>query len=286
MTLRRADLPLAIASLPPLSPAVAMVHDVLTDEHGTLDELVEAISVDPAISVSVLRLVNSAAFGLESEVSDIRRAVQLLGRDPLHEVVVLAGLERQIPKEGLAGYQAAAQELWTHCVAVACLTDQLAGAASIPGASAAFTAGLLHDLGQLAVAPHLDGDGTRLAEVIASGHSVDQAERDVAGLDHCEVGGELALAWGLPEPIVMVARYHHAPSQAPEAHRPLVTVVHHANGLAHSLGFASGVAAMALSQDADAIRALNLPPGTAELAAATTLARIEGLRDVLSDLRG
>ena len=109
----------------------------------------------------------------------------------------------------------------------------------------AFTAGLLHDVGKLAIGVALDEELQGVIESVDE-HDLDlfTAEQHRLGTDHCETGRMLAELWSLPAPVVEVIAMHHAPPEADPAHRDLVYVVHVANGFAHSVGFGADVGGM------------------------------------------
>ena len=169
-------------------------------------EVLEIVERDPALAAMVLRLVNSAAFGLAHEVTDLHLAVVLLGLAQLRTLALAASMA------ALFAPSDSTVESWHHAFATACATRALAQELLPAQAEAAFTAGMLHDIGTLVIAGPLAGahpgtdpfaglrGDTRLA-----------AESRLFGADHAEIGAALAERWQLPDHLVAAIAGHHNP---------------------------------------------------------------------------
>lgn len=239
-----------VKELPALSSAVVRLSALARDERSSAADFEKAIRPDPALTANLLRLVNSAFFGLRCRAESVRQAVTLIGLRRTSEVAAAAALGPVIPRL-LPGYEIAASAFWLHCVAVGVLSERLSGELGVKRPDLTFTAGLLHDLGKLAIGIFVaDASGEILARTRQGGMSFVAAERVVLGVDHAEVGAEVAQAWKLPAAIADVSRWHHEPGRAPDgADRLLVDLVHVADALAHSLGMGADVGEMARAVD-------------------------------------
>lgn len=228
-----------------MSPVRARLLQCLAQETPEIATLTGLVESDPVIAARTLRVANSPFFGLSHEIESIAHAVSLVGLRSLQAMALAATVMDQF-KASDPSLQSVHQAHWRHSVAVAVCTQALARRARLP-ASAAFTAGLLSDLGRLVM---LTMDPTRYSQVqeMASrsvkAASVDEsatsvayrlmeAERTVWGFDHCQVGEQLARQWQLPAMLRRCMSLHHECAH-PEADA-MVWLVHVSHALAHAL---------------------------------------------------
>lgn len=279
-----------VKSLPTLSSAVARLSALLQDENAGPEDFERAIRFDPALTANVLRLANSPYFGVAKEISSVSEAVIHLGSRRVFELAVGAAFARVIP-ERIPGYDMRADGFWLHSVAVAILAEALAKEVGGAPPNMVFTAGLLHDIGKLALAAFLPHASPEVLQRLRQGGvSFKQAVRDALGTDHTEVGGLVARAWNLPGPIVAVVRYHHVPGDAPEeADQRLLDLVHLADCLAHTMGYGSDAGELARQSRGEVGRRLGLAVQKIERVASATLDEIQEMAALLtpgSDTRG
>jgi HD-like signal output (HDOD) protein len=184
------------------------------------------------MTAKVLQMVNSAFFGVRRHISSPTEAVGLLGLDTIMTLVLTIQIFSQFEDECLANFSPAA--LWAHSLQVGLFAKRLSQAAGQGGevVKDAFTAGLLHDAGQLVLAANLPrqfAESLELAQAEKLSHH--EAERQVFGATHSEVGAYLFGLWGLPQSIVEAVAYHHRPADCvAEGFGPL-TAVHVGNAL-------------------------------------------------------
>jgi putative nucleotidyltransferase with HDIG domain len=173
-------------------------------------EIADLFKSDAALTARVLRIVNSAYYGLPPQVGDVDNAVMLLGQQTIRNLVLTATMGG-LGGQGVAGYGLGKGGLFNHSLVVAQSAQTLSkeGHKSIP--AEAYTAGLLHDIGKVVLAQHVEQRITIIVETAqASGVSFGEAERQVLGLNHAEVGATLAEKWELPDFLVGAIRAHHA----------------------------------------------------------------------------
>ena len=232
------DDPLAIAratvrrarSLVALPEAAARAGQVAEDPDSTLQELGQAFSQDPALCSHLLKVANSALYGLRCEVSSIEHAAALLGRKVLRNVALAASLQAVLPKADVhRSFSVAA--LWRHSIRTAAAACVLAREADAWEPEEAFAAGLIHDLGLLV---EIESDREVLSEVFEEVLRLPREEQGAAmrsiettrfGADHQHFGSAMCEAWGFPEALRDVAAHHHDPQALPEASRKLACVV-------------------------------------------------------------
>jgi putative nucleotidyltransferase with HDIG domain len=140
----------------------------------------------------------------------------------------------------LPGYALGAEQLWQHALGTAIGAAYVAERSGKAIPDTTFTAGLLHDIGKLAMSVWLDRKLSALLKIAEiEGTPFDQVERRVLGYDHTEVGEHLVRKWNLPESLVMPVRWHHRPDEAP-AGNPMVDCVHLADYFSMAMGLGIG----------------------------------------------
>jgi putative nucleotidyltransferase with HDIG domain len=149
-----------------------------------------------------------------------------------------------------------ATSFWLHGIAVAVLSERLAQRTRAADVRQAFTAGLLHDVGKLVIGDFLEQESGAVREKMQRLTFLD-AEHEVLGTDHCEVGLTVAQRWSLPPEVGQAARWHHAPESA-QAHQSTVDVVHVANVLAQSFGLGTDIGELSRHFSSEAAGRLGL----------------------------
>jgi len=254
-----------VKNLPPVSQAALKLVNLLEQAAISNDEIVHVIKCDNVLTAKLLRACNSPYFGLDEPVASVDQSVLMLGHQQiLHIVLTLAfGGAMVVP---MPGYAVEANELWRHSLLTATAAEIVAGSGDLNvEAPVAFTVGLLHDIGKLALSqaltPELQIEIRQLIE--QEGCPRTDAEKKIMGADHSEVGACLLKSWNLPEDIVEAVANHHHPVCLP---RPRLSLVAHmANCLAHVAGSAPGWDGFAVHVDPEAIKALNLDEARLEV---------------------
>jgi len=230
-----------VKNLPPVSFAALKLVNLLEQSAVSNDEVVQVLKCDNVLTAKLLRACNSPYFGLEEPVASVDQAVLILGHQQiLHIVLTLAfGGAMVVP---VPGYAVEANELWRHSLITATAAELLVrdGVDMNVEVPVAFTVGLLHDMGKLVLGQMLTPDlQTEIRSRIETKQiSRAEAEREVLGTDHADVGACLLQSWHLPEEIIEATANHHHPIVEP---RPKLSVITHvANCLAHLSGSAPG----------------------------------------------
>ncbi len=224
----------SVDSLPRLPEVLVRLYDVAQDPATTGKTVADIVHVDPGLTANLLRSANVAAYGVAQRVTSVEHAVAFLGLKRVFQLALTAGLSSVVPPH-LNGYGIGAIDYAMHSVTVGVLADRLAKALGLQFQDSVFTAGLLHDIGKLAVSTFLEEYGNAVrAHMRLRGILFVEAEKDVLGTDHTEVGAMMAERWGLPPAIVWAAQWHHHPERAPKTvDAQFVGVVHAANKLAY-----------------------------------------------------
>lgn len=248
-----------VPNLPAPSPSVARLLELLAKPDADNDDMIRVIRNDGVMSAKILGLCNSAAYGFDTPVTSIDQALLMVGHSEIHRLVMSVGFSGAI-SPAMNGYAMAEGELWRHSLLtayVAVAVTALSRKTNIDP-SIAFTAGLVHDIGKIVVTHTLD-DATQNAMrdlIQKNEHSLVEAERQVIGTDHAEVGELLLRKWGLPELLIEAVANHHKPVVKPKP--GLSAVVHVADVISLEAGPSPGWASFAMRADESAVEALGL----------------------------
>jgi putative nucleotidyltransferase with HDIG domain len=215
MVLDQDALVLAARELQPLPATVTRLMGLLTRPDWKMSEVEEAIALDQALTPRILRVANSALASRGIRVTTISDAVMRVGTGPLFSMVMALGVKKRL-QQAVAQYGLAEGELWEHSVAAALTVESLGARLRRKLPVESFTAALLHDVGKLVMARFLEP--SHLASLRAAEEHSRLSERDaeleILGVDHAEVGAVVAQHWSLPDPLVRAIRFHHSPELA------------------------------------------------------------------------
>ncbi len=222
-----------IQQLVALPDACIRINELIQDPRSSARDMGDVIIQDADLSARLLRLVNSAWYGLSTPVDTISRAVTLVGTGELANLALMTAscdLFQGIPAELFN-----MGDFWHCSVATGVMAQAMARQTGIMHPERLFVIGVLHDIGRLVILRHLTTQAREIL-LIAHGQSelLVQSEREVLGFDHTEIGYELARSWGLPESIQTSLRYHHEPGSALD-YQLESALVHIAQALAHDL---------------------------------------------------
>jgi putative nucleotidyltransferase with HDIG domain len=193
------------ATLPVLPAPHARALQLLEDRNAEVSELAETVSADPALTTAVLRAANSAASAPVNRMTDADQAIMRIGLDATRRIVAGAVVGRTFKDVRNASIKA--DQLWEHLIACAILTDQaLRRNKTVTGG---FAAGMLHDLGRMAMAQAEPERYRQVVKLASTGADARSIEIDVFGYDHQEFGQRIAEAWNLPDEIVDAIGDHH-----------------------------------------------------------------------------
>jgi len=224
-----------VRELPALPQTLAEVRGLIERDDVSFDALAAAISHEPALAADLLRLANSSLYGLAGRVRSVRDAISVLGLRQLGMLLTAAAIRSSLRPDAAHGFDALVH--WRHGVASGLCAHQLAIELRTER-DAAFTAGLLHDLGRLAlacVAPEPLARAQALS--LAQDLPMLDAEQRCLGTDHAAFGALVAGHWHFGGDIVEAIRRHHGPdAQAAQPGLPvLVDIVHCADAMVHAL---------------------------------------------------
>ena len=223
--------PWALKSLPPF-PAVALqLLSLLDDEEVPMKKIVGLLRIDPALSAEILRVSNSALYGLSRRIDNIAHAIVVLGTEVVKRLALTVALGRF--SHSFLRNQSL-RICWDHSVACALIAEELADAMGQPK-DRAYTSGLLHDVGRLALLACYPAEyGNLIAVARENDFDELECERQLFDIDHCAAGEWLGHQWNLPTPFVEAISHHHTAEANDES---LLSIVTAANSVADAIGF-------------------------------------------------
>ena len=229
----------SIKKLPPFPNVATKALKILDDPDASVDQLISIIQYDQAITANVLKLCNSAYYGLRRKVRSLREGLVLLGNAELKNIILASTVVKFFHKEN-KGYDLARGELWRHAVATGIISKIISDRVTESEPPSLFTAALLHDIGKVVLGSFVDRYFEQIIALVTEGnHSFLEAEREMLGIDHAEVGAKVAEAWNFPEDIVQAIRLHHRPEGASDDD-PLTPIIYLANIVTLSMGIGVG----------------------------------------------
>ena len=224
-----------LRQLPSLPAAVTELLTSFDNEDVDIAAIVRLISRDQGLAARVLRVANSSFYGLQSKVASINEAVVVIGFRAVRSMVLAVGVTGLFKVDKCPGFDL--RSYLRHGVGVALVARALASHYG-RNPEMAFTGGILHDLGQLALAANFPGE---LSAALAYREQHDcplvVAERDLLGIDHAAIGGILAENWSFPDTLRAALADHHAPAAATAD--SLADLIHIADAVSHGLGLAA-----------------------------------------------
>jgi HD-like signal output (HDOD) protein len=261
-------------TLPSLPTLYREVMQELQSPDASIDKIGQIIAKDPGMLTKMLQVVNSPFYGLSRRISSATQAVALLGLETIKSLVLSMKVFSQFESSAQTFFSL--DILWNHGMitgryARMIAKEQGAGARSME--EDAFTAGLLHDVGLLVLATNTPDQYTETLALMNQGIAEWEAERQVLGATHAEVGGYLLGTWGLSDPIVEAVAFHHDPGRSAGHTFSPLAAVHIANVLEEQAASIDGPSIVA---DMDYLRACGLEP---DMSKWDTLCRGEPKRD-------
>ena len=201
------ELVAGVEDLLSLPDAASRLNALLTDPDATTGEIVDVVSLDPALSARVLRAVNSAYFGLRVRVDTISKAVTMIGTSELHSLVLATSAAQAF--KNISSKLVDMEAFWQHSVRAALAARGFAETSLRRHRERVFLAALMHDVGQLVIYHQLPGLSTKILEDVRNGTPREISEQEFLGFTHADVGAALLQRWNLPQSLTEPVRFHH-----------------------------------------------------------------------------
>ncbi len=210
-----------ISSLPEITTRIV---EVVEDPHATARNMHDVVQGDPALTAKILKVVNSAFYGLQAQIASLDRAILMLGLSAVKNIALATSLSRMFKAEAVSE-QFTARDLWRHSVAVGVCSRQLAQAVRSDNPDEVFVAGLVHDMGLIVCQQLFPEKLRQVAETCLSQPQDFRAvEERIVGADHQQLGGLLAAKWKFPLKLLLAIGSHHELGPCPDELKAMVAI--------------------------------------------------------------
>lgn len=219
--------------LHPMPHVMLKARAIITNPDADFSQISNILKTDQALASRILKVTNSAYFGLSRKVSTIENAAVLLGTKKLIQIINMLSHSKMLKGE-LEGYGIESGTAWKHSLTVAVGSDIIAKRIASEYRGEAFLSGLLHDAGKILLDKYLFERREAFQKLIKRPDmTIVTAENLVLGLDHTGVGGELCRQWNMPDFVADAITYHHSPRKSQA--NLLAYVIHSADAIAHAI---------------------------------------------------
>ena len=268
-----------IKSFPSMPGAAVQLLALIEDPEINVSQIESILQRDAGLTANLLKLANSAYFGIPSKIGSVRQAVLLLGMKRLIQMVI-ASCVSAIMDKPIPGYDLPPGELWRHSIAVSIAAESLVNELNVEAADEIFTAALLHDVGKIILGRPMADAFHQINDEISRGIALEAAEDKVLGTNHAHVGASILSQWSLPGNIINAVRWHHDPGAA-EKTDPMLDIVHVANVLCLMIGIGVGRDGLQYEPSEVVVKRLGLSSHHLEKVAGQTMQWVEELSEAL-----
>ncbi len=242
-----------VEDVPTLPSVMFEVLAVAEDEKSTAGELEDVIMRDQALSAKVLKVANSAYYGIPRTVETVSRATVLLGFQTVVGLALTVSVYDTLWGAGKGNYLDR-RELWKHSLGVATAARLLADSANRKEGAVAFTAGMLHDVGKTILDNFLPEEYSKVVELCQKdGIQMHEAESQILGATHADLGYRVARKWQLPEVLCESIRWHHNAAGADDQYRRSAAFISLGDYLTRHAGIGEPIDVVQPELDADAL---------------------------------
>lgn len=270
-----------LGDLPPLPQVAVQVLKIAANPDASTDELKQVIATDVALTAQILKIANSAMFGMVREVRTLTQAIMTLGFSTIKSVVI-ASSAKNLYSRGSTGLQE--RLMWEHALVTALAGRAFGRGIRFPRAEECFLGGLLHDIGKSVLGLKFpDRYGAIIRTTYNEGVDLMEQEFETFGFDHTMVGEALLHSWNIAPSLERAVRWHHDPMHAPEEDRVLAALVALGNQLAHEQKIGIGTLAHLQEPTQQALRILNMDASKLDEHRETVLAALEMDKTLIAD---
>lgn len=248
-----------IDNLTPIPAVVNQIIAVYENPGSSMEDIAEIILYDPFVTANILRMCNSAYYGLPRRVESVQDAITMIGMDNVIDMVLMKSGAANLVK-GQMGYGLHEGELWKHAVSSALISRDLAEKKGSKNKQMIFTAALLKDIGKVILDRFVGDSFSKIDNLVKNkGFSFKEAEKKVIGIDHAELGGLVAEMWDFSEKMVSMIRNHHLNDES--AREDLDTqILYVADNVCMMMGIGGGADGLAYRFHKDVLRKLGITP--------------------------
>ena len=271
----------SIQNIPPFPVTAQRVASLMSNPDYSVSQVVNIIKYDPSITANILKICNSAYFGVR-HISTLHDAVVFLGQDNILRAIQVSGISRFF-KKGASGYGLDAKDLWKHSVGVALMTQILSRKITGRDDPKLFTAGLLHDIGKFILSEFVQDSSQKITDLVTNqGYAFLRAEEEVIGMNHAEVGGKIAQHWNFPPDIRDTIRFHHRPDLMEKGESRFCWIIYLADQVCLIMGIGGGSDGLAYWGLKEVIEILKIRHKDLEIGMMELLDDLEKAQDLIT----
>lgn len=274
------DLVKEIDNLTPIPAVMNQIMAAAEDPDSSMSDIAEIIMYDPLTTANILRMCNSAYYGLPRRVESVQDAITMMGLDQVVDMVLLKSGAANLVK-GQEGYGLNEGELWKHAVSSALIARDLAQKKGAENHQLIFTAALLKDIGKVILDRFVGDSFSRIDNLVKNkGFSFKEAEKKVIGIDHAELGGLVAEMWDFSDKMISMIKNHHLNDE--KAREDLDTqILYVADNVCMMMGIGGGADGLAYRFHKDVMEKLEITPLDLEEIIATFGSEMKKVEDLL-----
>ncbi len=270
-----------IDKLKPISPIGSKVIELSSNPDTSLAELVDFIKYDQIITANLLKRCNSSYFGLKRKIVSVKQAVTYLGLEKVASLIMMESTADNF-KKAQGGYDLNDGELWRYSVSSALIAQDLAEKKQHKNVPLVFTSALLKDIGKVILNTYVkDSLEDMLKMVQNQGVTFTEAEKEIIGIDHAELGARVAEKWSFSSHMVNIIRNHHDPDKAPPNDLS-IPIIYLADSICMMLGVGVGADGLAYRHHQDVLDKLNFSDVDLQITIANFWEKFEGVEELLS----
>ncbi len=246
-----------VNTIPAFPATMIKLIKMIDDPNVSVNSIKEVIRTDEGLTVKILRIANSAFYRGRREIKTIEDAVIVLGLRTVKSMIFSVTVSPVLSKE-LSGYDLGKEALWRQSQISAMTAQTIAKRCGFKEIDLAYTAGLLKDVGKVILDEYIKNNLEEVMKLVEEKNiAFSEAEAEVLGVSHAEVGAKIAERWNLPSEIVEVIRIHHDPSKA-QINPRLAMICHLADDLIMMMGVNIGADGLAYRFDESSMEVLGL----------------------------
>ena len=229
-----------IDALRPVSPMASKVMAMMYNPDSSMRKIVEVIKYDQSMTANLLKICNSSFFGPIQKISSIQQAIAYMGTEKVASLIVM-GHSASNFAAAQSGYDLEEGELWRYSVSSALIAQDIAEKKHLKNTSHLFTSALLKDIGKVVLNTHVKDAFDRIIALVQNNSlSFIEAEKEVVGIDHAELGARIAERWNFSPEMIDIIRYHHDPNGA-ATDDVAISVVYLADAICMMIGIGLGL---------------------------------------------
>ena len=270
-----------IRHVPPFPKVAERVMQLLKDPDVTASQLAEVIQYDQAITANVLKICNAAYFGISRKVSSLDEGLVVIGHDILKDIIIASSSARFFQGKVGAGYGLEQGDMWRHSVATGIMAKLLVRHVKDVDQGSAFTAALLHDIGKRFLSSFVADDFARILEKVNRENcTFVEAEQEILGINHAELGGMILEKWGFDQSLIDAVREHHNAAALERA--KLTALVALSNSLVISIGIGVGDDGLASELRGDGLKQFGITMDMLQICMADLLSELDRANELLN----